>query len=407
MKMIAGIEGLVPEHVPPALVLEQDPWQSGDVQPHDWLMRVASGGGFRYSLNNPLQQDAFGGCWIACGAKEIRSVLIDHRTFISKDSTGVGQLIGEDIALAPLESDAPDHNRLRGILRPYFEPSAVKAYRERIRSLSMELIEQFAGKGRCEFIQDFAAKLPPQIFLELMGLPTDDLPRFLEWENVIMGRAAPEKLAETWLKVRDYLDTAVAERRKAPKDDMLTQIVRRTAEQGIAPDAEALGMAMIVFVGGLDTVVTALGWHFKYLAEHPADQERLRADPSLIPAAVEEILRAHSFTTLLRTAIRDVEIEGVLIKAGDKVVCPTILGSRDESDYADPARVDFDRGALRHLSFGFGPHICVGMHLARLELITAIECWLANLPPFRMPDGYRPTWHGGVSLGLNELELEW
>jgi len=405
--MIAGIEGLVPAHVPPALVLKDDPWQSGDVQPHDWLVRVASGTGFRYSLNNPLQQDAFGGCWIACGAKEIRSVLIDHRTFVSKDSTGVGQLLGEDIALAPLESDAPDHNRLRGILRPYFEPSAVKAYRDRIRSLSMELIEEFAGKGRCEFIQDFAAKLPPQIFLELMGLPTEDLPRFLAWENIIMGREGPESLAETWLKVRDYLDEAIAERRKAPREDMLTQIALRTAEQGVAPDAEALGMAMIVFVGGLDTVVTALGWHFKYLAEHPEDQERLRADPSLIPAAVEEILRAHSFTTLLRTATRDVEIEGVLIKAGDKVVCPSILGSRDESDYSNPAAVDFDRHATRHLGFGFGQHICIGMHLARLELITAIECWLARLPHFRMPDGYTPTWHGGVSLGLNELELEW
>lgn len=405
--MIAGIEGLVPAHVPPALVLKDDPWQSGDVQPHDWLVRVASGTGFRYSLNNPLQQDAFGGCWIACGAKEIRSVLIDHRTFVSKDSTGVGQLLGEDIALAPLESDAPDHNRLRGILRPYFEPSAVKAYRDRIRSLSMELIEEFAGKGRCEFIQDFAAKLPPQIFLELMGLPTEDLPRFLAWENIIMGREGPERLAETWLKVRDYLDEAIAERRKAPREDMLTQIALRTAEQGVAPDAEALGMAMIVFVGGLDTVVTALGWHFKYLAEHPEDQERLRADPSLIPAAVEEILRAHSFTTLLRTATRDVEIEGVLIKAGDKVVCPSILGSRDESDYSNPAAVDFDRHATRHLGFGFGQHICIGMHLARLELITAIECWLARLPHFRMPDGYTPTWHGGVSLGLNELELEW
>jgi len=222
-----------------------------------------------------------------------------------------------------------------------------------------------------------------------------------------MGREGPERLAETWLKVRDYLDEAIAERRTAPREDMLTQIALRTAEQGVAPDAEALGMAMIVFVGGLDTVVTALGWHFKYLAEHPEDQERLRADPSLIPAAVEEILRAHSFTTLLRTATRDVEIEGVLIKAGDKVVCPSILGSRDESDYADPATVDFDRHATRHLGFGFGQHICIGMHLARLELITAIECWLARLPHFRMPDGYTPTWHGGVSLGLNELELEW
>lgn len=405
--MEASISSRIPAHVPPSLVVKENPWHSAQIPPHDWLQQVVGTSGFRYSPFSPLAQEADEGCWIAVGAKEIRAVLIDNRTFLSKGTTGVGQLIGEDLVLAPLESDAPDHQRLRGILQPLFQPGAIKSRKDRIRALATDLIDEISRNDHCEFIQDFAIKLPTQIFLEIMGLPLADLPQFLEWEDIAMGRRGVDRLAETWLKIRDYLSQALDERRQSPRDDLLSHILAGTRQQGVNPDAEALGMALILFVAGLDTVVTALGWHFKYLAEHPDEQERLRRDPALIPAAVEELLRAFSFTTLTRTAVRDVEVCGVLIKAGDKVVCPGPLGSRDVHDYPNPAHVDFDRAALRHLAFGFGQHICIGMHLARLELVTAIECWLARLPQFRLPDGYRPPWHGGISFGLDALELEW
>lgn len=397
----------IPSHVPPSLILDANPWQSSEELPHDWMLRVAGGKGFRYSLHNPLAHSLGDGCWIALGAKEIRAVLIDNRNFVSRDSTGVGQLIGQDLVLAPLESDWPDHQRLRGILQPIFQPNAVKSLSGRIRLLAMDLIGKFADGGRCDFIQDFAVKLPTQIFMEMMGLPLADLPQFLEWEDIIMGRSEPERMAETWLKIRAYVEAEIAQRRQVPCDDLLGHIVAETEKQGVNPEAEALGMVMILIVAGLDTVVTALGWHFKYLAEHPGEQERLRNEPSLIPAAVDELLRAYSFTTLTRTAVRDIEICGVQMKAGDKVVCPTILGSRDPRDYVDAASVKLERGAMRHLGFGFGQHICLGMHLARLELIIAIECWLAGVPQFSLAAGYRPRWHGGISLGLDNLELEW
>lgn len=397
----------IPAHVPRDLVLKENPWLSGPIQPHDWLRKVVGDTGLRYSPYNPLTQSKDEGCWIAAGSKEIRSILIDNRSFVSRDSTGVGKLLGEDLVLAPLESDAPDHQRLRGIIQPLFVPAAVKLREERIRELSLSFIDEISGHNQCEFIQAFAVKLPTQVFAEMMGLPVADLPLLLEWEEIVMGRTAPERMVETWASIRAYLDNAIQQRRTAPSDDLLSRIVQRTAEIGDNPEAEALGMAMILFAAGLDTVVTALGWQFKFLAEHPSEQERLRRDPSLIPAAVDEMLRAFSFTTLTRTASRDVEIAGVMIKAGDKVVCPAALGSRDALDYARPTEVDFDRGARRHLAFGFGQHICIGMHLARLELITAIECWLANMPPFHLPPGYQALWHGGVSLGLDELELQW
>jgi len=398
----------IPDHVPPSMVLASNPWHGGAAIPHEWLRQVVGeGGGLRYSRHTPMSTQADRGCWIAVGAKEIRSVLIDHRNFVSKGSTGVGDLIGEDLVLAPLEADAPDHQRLRGILQPYFQPKAVQQRQERIRSLALALIDHLSSADQCEFIQDFAIQLPTKIFLEIVGLPVADLPQCLEWEDIAMGRKEPEKAAETWLAIKAYLADALNQRRRTPSDDILGQIVARTTEMGQNPEGEALGMAMILFVAGLDTVVTALGWHFMYLAEHPNDQERLRREPHLIPAAVDEMLRAFSFTTITRTAVRDTTISGVTIKAGEIVVCPSPLGSRDPAEYTEPQRVNFDRGSLRHLGFGFGQHICVGMHLARLELITAVECWLQRMPPFRLPSGYRPPVHGGISFGLDELRLEW
>ena len=392
---------------PARRVLSANPWSGGPSLPQDWINDQRGEGGVQYSRFHPLTGDAGGGTWVALGASEIRAVLIDSKTFISRGSTGVGQLLGEDIVLAPLESDAPDHQRLRGILQPLFQPVAVTRYRDRIRQLSEDLIARIEPRERCNFVEEFAVKLPTQIFLELFGLPVSDLPQFLEWEEIVMGRKTPERAAETWLAIRSYLERAIAARRAEPADDMLSHIVTKTTEQGVNPDAEAVGMAMILFVAGLDTVVTALGWIFRHLAANPADQARLRGDPAQIPAAVEELLRAYSFTTIMRTAATDVQIGGVTIRAGEAVACPTSIGSRDAVDYDDPARVDLDRGARRHLAFGFGQHICLGMHLARLELVTALECWLAAVPPFCLPQGYTPSSHAGISFGLDDLQLEW
>lgn len=405
--MTVSMLSTIPDHVRPDNVLLDNPWASGDSDPHAWMTRVSAQGGLRYAPYHPMGAGLASGSWVALGAREIRAVLIDNRNFISRGSTGVAQMIGDDLVLAPLESDAPDHKRLRGILQPLFQPAEVLRYKARIRGLALDLIGDVADQGRCEFVEDYAIKLPTQIFLEMFGLPLSDLPLLLEWEDIVMGRSHPERVAETWMNIRHYLEQAIDERRVRPTDDLLSHVVAETAKQGVNPQKEAVGMAMILFVAGLDTVVTALGWQFRYLAEHPAEQDRLRQNPALIPAAVEEMLRAFSFTTILRIAARDVEICGVQIKQGECVVCPTPLGSRDGETYADPATVDFDRNASRHLAFGFGQHICVGMHLARLELVTSIECWLAQVPAFKTPENYQPTCHGGVSLGLDDLRLEW
>jgi cytochrome P450 len=397
----------LPSHVPLPMRIKGDPWQGLGGRPHDAIAQLHDQGPLLYAPNHPLPGFAPQGAWLVVGAREMRAVLIDNKNFASRGTTGIGPLIGEDLTLAPLESDPPNHARLRGILHPLFQPNAITKYQGQVRALAASLIDDVLEQGKCDFVRDFAQKLPTQIFLSLMGLPQERLADFMVWEDAMMGRQSPERMVAAWQELRQYLAEVVEERRQNPSDDVLSSIVSAQLD-GVQIDThEALGMSMLLFVAGLDTVVSSLSWQFRHLAENPDQQERLRRNPELIPAAVEEFLRAYAISTTTRIATADVELGGTLIKKGDVVTCPTMLGSRDPAEYQSPNTIDLERGAKRHLAFGFGPHICLGMHLARMEMVASIELWLSKVPSFRLPTGYEPACHGGISLGIDELQIIW
>ena len=245
------------------------------------------------------------------------------------------------------------------------------------------------------------------MFLELMGLPQDRLPQFMAWEEAMLHGPTQVEMFAAWGQLRAYLAEQIKARRALPIDDLMSVIVTAETETGPLSDLEALGMCMLLFAAGLDTVVMSLSWQFRYLAENPERQEELRRDPSKIPSAVEEFLRAFSIATTTRIATNDKEIAGVLIRKGDVVTCSTTAGSRDQTDFEDAEVVDFTRAPKRHLAFGFGPHICIGMHLARMEMIESIGLWLDRVPQFRLPEGYQVPCHGGLTLGVDELKLVW
>ena len=390
----------LPEHVPPELFLDIDPWQNLGSCPHDTIASHAQGQSMRYVKQHPMPG-------LAPNGRAMRSVLIDNKAFASRGTTGVGPLIGEDLTMAPLELDPPEHARMRKILHPFFQPASIERYRARVRALAESLIDACLAKPGCDFLKDFAEKLPTTIFLELMGLPQNRLPQFMAWEEAILHGPTPAEMVVAWSELRTYLTDEIAARRRDPRDDLMSVIVTADTETGPLSDIETLGMCMLLFVAGLDTVVMSLSWQFRHLADNPLQQEELRQDPARIPAAVEEFLRAFSISTATRIAVSDTEVAGIQVRAGDIVTCSTTVGSRDPVDFVSPGAVDFNRGAKRHLAFGFGPHVCLGMHLARMEMIEAIEMWLKKAPPFRLPDGYVVPCHGGLTLGVDELRLEW
>jgi cytochrome P450 len=172
-------------------------------------------------------------------------------------------------------------------------------------------------------------------------------------------------------------------------------------------DAEALAICFLLFTAGLDTVAATLGFIFKHLAEHPAHQQRLRDNPSLIPAAVEEYLRAFPIVVSTRLVVRDLDFHGVKMKAGERVTLGLMLAGRDAREFPQPDEVDFDRENVSHISFAAGPHRCLGSHLARRELTVALGEWLARVPPFRLKPGETPVTHSIGPFGVDYLPLVW
>lgn len=268
-----------------------------------------------------------------------------------------------------------------------------------------ELASRCAGKGQCDFVEDFAKPFPVGIFLDLMGLPKENMGRFLAWEALIMRDK--QTRAGAMQEVSQYLQELITERRRRPTEDLISFAVNAKVHERSLSDAEVIGICVLLFIAGLDTVTSSFAYHFRHLAEHPADQQSLRDDPTLIPSAVEELFRAYAVVNTNRYATRDVEFAGVHIKKGDNVTCSTILASRDPREFETPNQVVFTRSPNLHNAFSYGPHRCLGSHLARREIIAGIEAWLHAIPPFRIRPGAVIQPHGGGVFSLDSLPLVW
>ncbi len=347
-----------------------------------------------------------GGTWIFTHAADIREVLQDPATFKSSGNRPFGKALGENWVLIPIDLDPPEHDRMRSFMNPLFSPKKVAQLSGKIEQRAIELIDKFRHRPGCSFVEEFARPFPVTIFLEMFGLPVSEMERFVVWEEAIIHSQGPGQLA-AMRELRDYMAEVITERRANPKEDLISLAV--TAEVGgkkLTYD-EIMGMCIMLFMGGLDTVTSELGFIFRYLAENPEQQQMLRADPSMIPTALEEILRIYPIITTGRIATRDVEIGNVKISAGENVACPLACASRDPAEIENAEQIDLARNPNRHSAFGFGPHRCIGSHLARRELIVAIEQWLRLVPPFRVAPGAELEASGAGVVALCSLPLNW
>jgi cytochrome P450 len=394
----------IPDHVPPELVKPFDFRNGLGDRPHEVIAALHEGPRTFYSPVH--QQGEFGiGHWVFTRAEDIRAVFQDPATFSSENITGRAGGVGAP--LVPLEFDPPTHSAYRALMNPIFSPARMKVMESKIRERAAGFIEPLAARGECDFVADFARQFPAAIFVDLMGLPAEEIPQFLAWEARMVGSGGVEDKRAATGEVVQYLKDLCTARRRQPADDLVTFAVTAEMEGRKLSDDEVNGMTFLLFIAGLDTVASALGWHMRYLAEHPADQRRLREEPGLIPDAMEELMRAFSTVSSSRWATRDVEIGGVLVRAGDLVTVSTPLANLDPEEFDDPTRVDFGRTPNRHTAFAYGPHRCLGSHLARREMIIAHEEWARRIPPYRMKPGAPLTTHGGGVLGLDTLPLTW
>jgi cytochrome P450 len=319
--------------------------------------------------------------------------------------------------LVPQSLDGEIHAKWRRILGSYFAPGRIAKLVPDIRARAIELIDTFVDKGECDFVKDFAQLYPTVIFLGIMGLNADELPQFMAWEKDILhpgGTSAEEATAISQTaqrEVQDYFRVMLADRRALPPEqlgkDLVSEALGWTIDGQPLDDDDLLSFYLLMFEAGLDTVTAEISWGFHHLATHPADRQRIVDDPEVIPSAVEELLRVYPMVPLGRYVTQDNNIGGCPLKQGDRVILSLTSAGRDERVYEHSTEVDFDRGVIQHLTFGAGPHRCLGSHLARHELATAYAEFHKRIPNYRIADGAQFTeTHSGL-FGLTSLPLVW
>jgi len=343
--------------------------------------------------------------WIVRRMEDLRKIYFDTETFSSKDFSPFAKLIGETWTNLPAEIDPPDHAKYRAFVNPLFTPAAMAKLENKIRGYAVDYIEGFRESGNCEFMSDFAFEFPIKVFLELMDFPLSNTKQFLEWETGLLHSLDLETIATATRNVVGFLREEIEARRKQPRDDMISYALSVEIEGRKLNDDELVGFAFNLFIGGLDTVSTNMGLHFLHLARNPQDQVFLRENPKRIPHAIDEMMRAYAAVTTFRTCTKETEFGGVKMMPGDKVAMSTTLAGRDPEAFPKPEEIRFDRSP-RHVSFGFGPHMCVGMHLAKREMRIAIEEFVTRIPEFRVKSDHEIEYHLGMIQPVT-LPLVW
>jgi hypothetical protein len=281
--------------------------------------------------------------------------------------------------------DPPRHPALRALISKAFTPRRIAGLEPRIRTVVNELIDGFIASGECEFVRDFAALLPSIVVGELIGIPPEHLAEFRHWtDRFLIGTA--EENREAAAQIYRLFQGLLRTRREVPADDLMSALIQAEVDGKHLDDEELLGFCFLLILGGNDTTTSLLGNGFELLARHPDQRARLVADPTLIPDAIEEMLRIAAPTQALpRTAMRDVELYDQRILAGSRVMLVYGAANLDDREFEEPERFQIGRPIARHLAFGHGAHFCLGAPLARLEARVAFEELLRRLPDYELP----------------------
>jgi cytochrome P450 len=362
------------------------------------------------------RSEMFDGYWVVTGLEPMRQVLGDPRTFSSTVPI-IPRLPGADLSFAiPSGIDPPLHTQYRRLLGSVFSRKRIAALEPALRDLAGKLCDEFlATEGPYDFKNRFATTLPCATLLAMLGLPYEDLDRLLFYKDLTIGAqfdpdpAVRERfLTEQLPEMIDYFKGHIDARWENPDapDDFLTALCRAQFN-GERPLEffEIVNIVTVMIGAGLDTTTGEMCLHMAWFAENQDRWRELIDDPSLIPGAVEELLRVNGLVTPGRLVMKDVQVGGQQFREGDLVASVTAAASFDEAAYPDANRIDFRRNP-KHMTFGWGPHLCVGKNLARQELTIAYQELTRRVAAFRIAEGTTPRRHAGIVLGIENLELE-
>jgi cytochrome P450 len=308
-----------------------------------------------------------------------------------------------------LGMDEPAHNRYRSLVSKAFSQRALaRRQEELVEKVGNELIDRFAGRGRADLVREFTFPYPTQIIAGLLGLPREDYPQFQRWSiSLLSFTVSRERGIAASKSLREYLVPILAARRREPRDDLISTLAQAEIDGERLSDEEIFSFLRLLLPAGVETTYRSTGNLLFGLLSHPAQLDAVRSDRSLVPQAIEEAVRWEApLLVITRVAVRDTELAGVPIPAGSAVMPMLGAANRDEDRYPDPDRFDIFRAPKPHISFGHGVHVCLGMHLARLEMRVALDLLLDRLPGLRLdPEGKDPHIRGQVFRSPTSLPV--
>ncbi|MEU3403267.1 cytochrome P450 [Streptomyces sp. NPDC006670] len=354
--------------------------------------------------------------WMVTGHAEARALLADNR--LSTDRTHEGfplpsarfkGITRQRTAL--LGEDDPVHNTQRRMLIPSFSVKRAAALRPRIQETVDRLIDAMVAKGpRAELVSAFALPVPSMVICALLGVPYEDHEFFEAQSRRLLRGPGPSDVEDARTQLQGYLRALILHKRAEPGEGLLDELIATRLEAGELDVEELVSLAAILLIAGHETTANMISLGTFTLLRHPEQLAELRADPSLLSGAVEELMRFLSIADgMLRLATEEIEVGGVTIRPGDGVIFSTSVINRDEAAFEDPDVLDWHRGANRHLAFGFGIHQCLGQNLARAEMEIALGTLFDRLPGLRLaadPEAI-PFKPGDTIQGMVELPVEW
>ncbi|MGW4466426.1 cytochrome P450 [Micromonospora sp. NPDC004704] len=355
--------------------------------------------------------------WLATRYADVRVVLGDPRfSRAAAAAHDEPRSTPQRLATGILSMDPPEHTRIRTLVAKAFTARRVEQLRPRTQQIADELVDGLVHTGPpADLVEDFATPLPIRVICELLGVPVADEHKFHLWSEAIVSTTSlsPETIQEYYGNLYAYMGGLIAQRREKPTDDLLGAMVRaRDSDEGRLTEEEMVQLAAGLLAAGHETTVTQIPNFVYTLLRNPQELARLRADRTLLPGAIEELLRhvpLGAASGFARYALEDVELGGVLVRAGEPVIVELGSANRDHRVFGDPDRLDLTREHNPHLGFGHGVHHCLGAQLARMELQVAIGTLLDRLPELRLaiPEAELPWKSGMLVRGLKHMPVEW
>ena len=362
---------------------------SGDVRdPYTELARLRR--------EEPVQRIDFSGMpheeskpvFIVYRYEEVQQMLRDNETFSSAIIIDAfGDVLGRHVMLG---MDEPEHGRHRALVAKAFSQKALARWEhELVGKVGNELIDQFAARGRADLVKEFTFPYPTQIIAGLLGLPREDYPQFQRWSiSLLSFTINPERGRAASAALEEYFAPILAARRAEPRDDLISGLAQAEIDGEKLSDVEIFSFLRLLLPAGVETTYRSLGNMLFGLLSNTGQLEAVRADRSLLPQAIEEAVRWEPpLLTITRVATRDTELAGVAIPAGSAVMPMLGAANRQDDRYAEPDRFDIFRSPRAHIGFGHGVHVCLGMHLARLEMRVALNLLFDRLANLRLDPG--------------------